>query len=197
MTDCLDETARALLFTEARTANRFLDEPVSLEKLREIYNLMKWGPTSMNSCPARLVFLTTPEARQRIMPALFDGNIARAKSAPVITIVAQDLEFFDELPKLYPRAPENRLIFERNEFAAQIAAFRNASLQGAYFIMAARAVGLDCGPMSGFDNAAVDKEFFGGTNLKSNFLCTVGHADTSRYYPRGKRFEFDEVCQVL
>ena len=197
MKPVLDESARALLFTQARTANRFLNEPVEPQKLREIYDLMKWGPTSMNSCPVRIVYLTTDEAKQRIMPALFDGNIKRAESAPVIAIIGQDLEFFDQLPRLYPHAPENRLIFERNKIAAQISAFRNATLQGAYFIIAARAVGLDCGPMSGFDNAAVDKEFFGGTHVKSNFLCSLGHADKSSEYPRGSRFHFNEICQVL
>lgn len=197
MNPVLDEQSRALLFSDARTANRFTDQPVNESKLTELYDLMKWGPTSMNSCPARIVFLTTPEAKARLMPALFDGNIARAQSAPVIAIIGHDLEFYDHLPRLYPHAPENRLIFERNEFAAQLSAFRNASLQGAYFIIAARAVGLDCGPMSGFDNAEVDKEFFAGTYIKSNFLCSLGYADTSSQYDRGSRFEFEEVCQVL
>ncbi len=158
---------------------------------------MKWGPTSMNSCPARICFLTTAEAKARLLPALFDANVKRAQSAPVIAIIGHDLEFFDHLPRLYPPAPENRKIFEKNEIAAEITAFRNATLQGAYFIMAARAVGLDCGPMSGFDNARVDQEFFAGTNVKSNFLCSLGHADPDSHYPRGPRFDFDEVCQLL
>lgn len=193
----LDKTARNRLFCDARTANRFLDRPVAPPLLREIYDLMKWGPTSMNSCPVRIAFLTTPEAKNRLKPALFDGNIARVASAPVVAIIGQDMEFFGHLPRLFPHAPENRKIFEDNEIAAQVNAFRNASLQGAYFIVAARAVGLDCGPMSGFDNAAVDKEFFGGTHVKSNFLCSLGYADREHDYPRGPRFGFDEVCQVL
>ena len=142
----LDDDARTLLFAEARTANRFLNEPVAPEKLRELYELAKWGPTSMNSCPARIAFLTTPEAKERLMPALFDGNIARVKSAPVVAVIGHDLEFFQHLPRLFPHAPENKKIFEDNEIAAQANAFRNATLQGAYFIIAARAVGLDCGP---------------------------------------------------
>ena len=193
----LKSDARALLFTEARTANLFLDEPVAPEKLKELYELAKWGPTSMNSCPARIAFLTTPEAKERLMPALFDGNIARVKSAPVVAVIGQDLEFFQHLPRLFPHAPENKKIFEDNEIAAQMNAFRNATLQGAYFIMAARAVGLDCGPMSGFDNAEVDREFFSGTHVRSNFLCSLGYADPGARYDRGPRFDFEEVCQVI
>ena len=145
----------------------------------------------------RIAFLTTPEARARIVPLVFDGNVARVKSAPVIVIVGHDLEFFEHLPRLYPPAPENKKIFEHNEIAAQMTALRNGTLQGAYFIMAARALGLDCGPMSGFDNARVDQEFFAGTHVKSNFLCSLGYADKSTEYPRGPRFDFEEICQVL
>ena len=193
----LNEESRALLFTEARTANRFLPEPVDPKLLYELYDVMKWGPTSMNQCPIRISFLTTPEAKERIKPALFDANVARGDSAPVIAILGHDMEFFEYLPRLYPHAPENKKIFEHNEIAAQISAFRNSTLQGAYFIMAARAVGLDCGPMSGFDNTYVDQEFFAGTHVKSNFLCTLGYADPERYYRRGPRFDFEEVCQIL
>ncbi|WP_299609776.1 malonic semialdehyde reductase [uncultured Tateyamaria sp.] len=193
----LDTTARQSLFTDARTANRFLPTPVAPHLLSELYDLMKWGPTSMNACPARLIFLTSPDARARLRPALFDGNVARARSAPVIAVIGHDLEFFDHLPRLFPVAPQNKQLFEDNETAAQITAFRNASMQGAYLIMAARAVGLNCGPMSGFDNAAVDQAFFAGTRIKSNFLCALGYADTSKEYPRADRFAFDEVCQVL
>ncbi|MEH6547117.1 MAG: malonic semialdehyde reductase [Sneathiella sp.] len=197
MSNTLSADARALLFTEARTANLFTDKQVDLDLLRELYDLMKWGPTSMNSCPVRLCFLTTEEAKKRIMPALFDGNIARVQSAPIVAVLGHDMEFFEYLPKLFPHAPENKKIFENNETAAQINAFRNSTLQGAYFIIAARALGLDCGPMSGFDNARVDQEFFAGTHVKSNFLCTLGYSDTSRNFDRGPRFEFEEVCQVL
>ncbi|MEH6526439.1 MAG: malonic semialdehyde reductase [Sneathiella sp.] len=197
MSNTLSADARALLFTEARTANLFTDKQVDLDLLRELYDLMKWGPTSMNSCPVRLCFLTTEEAKKRIMPALFDGNIARVQSAPIVAVLGHDMEFFEYLPKLFPHAPENKKIFENNETAAQINAFRNSTLQGAYFIIAARALGLDCGPMSGFDNARVDQEFFAGTHVKSNFLCTLGYSDASRNFDRGPRFEFEEVCQVL
>ncbi|MEM8796379.1 MAG: malonic semialdehyde reductase [Pseudomonadota bacterium] len=193
----LSQDGRTLLFKNARTANLFLDTPVEPALLRELYELAKWGPTSMNSCPVRIAFLTTPEAKERLMPALFDGNIKRVQSAPVVAIIGQDMEFFEHLPRLFPHAPENKKIFEDNEFAAQANAFRNASLQGAYFMMAARAVGLDCGPMSGFDNAEVDRTFFAGTHVRSNFLCSLGYADSEATYPRGPRFEFEEVCQVI
>jgi 3-hydroxypropanoate dehydrogenase len=192
-----DSQACKRLFTEARTANLFLDKPVDSKLLHDIYDLMKWGPTSMNSCPARIAFLTSSEAKARLLPAAFDGNIARIKSAPVVAIVGQDMEFFQHLPHLFPHAPENKKIFENNEFAAEANAFRNSSIQGAYLIFAARAMGLDCGPMSGFDNAKVDKEFFGGTHVKSNFLCSIGYADPEAIFPRGPRFDFDEICQVL
>lgn len=197
MSGKLDDAGRRLLFTEARTANLFRDRPVDTALLSEIYDLMKWGPTSMNGFPVRIAFLTTPEAKQRLLPSLFDGNIQRTQSAPVIAIIGQDLEFFEYLPKLYPHAPENKKIFEDNEIAAQVTALRNSTLQGAYFILAARAVGLDCGPMSGFDNARVDQEFFAGTHVRSNFLCTLGYADPEKHYKRGPRFDFDETCQVL
>jgi 3-hydroxypropanoate dehydrogenase len=193
----LSQDGRELLFTEARTANLFSDKPVDPALLTEIYELMKWGPTSMNSCPARICFLTTPESKERLSSALFDGNVQRVKSAPVVAIIGQDMEFYEYLPRLFPHAPENKKIFERSEVAAQATAFRNATLQGAYLMMAARAVGLDCGPMSGFDPSEVDKEFFGGTHVKCNFLCSLGYADTSKTFPRGPRFDFDEVCQVL
>lgn len=193
----LDAAGRDLLFYGARTANLFLDKPVDPALLRELYDMMRWGPTSMNSCPVRISFLTTDEAKARLIPFLFDGNVARGKSAPVLAVIGQDLEFFEYLPRMFPHAPENKKIFERNEIAAQMNAFRNATLQGAYFIMAARAVGLDCGPMSGFDNAGVDKEFFGGTHVRSNFLCSLGYADPKETYPRGPRFDFEEVCQVI
>jgi 3-hydroxypropanoate dehydrogenase len=197
MSSTLESNACKLLFTEAQTANLFIDKPVAPELLRDIYNLMKWGPTSMNSCPARIAFLTSPEAKTRLIPAAFDGNVARINSAPVVAIIAQDMEFFQHLPHLFPHAPESKKIFEDNEFAAEATAFRNSSIQGAFFIIAARAKGLDCGPMSGFDNARVDKEFFGGTHLKSNFLCTIGYADPAAAYPRAPRFEFEEICQIL
>ena len=193
----ISENTRKLLFTQARTANLFLDRPVDPSLLAEIYDLMKWGPTSMNGCPARISFLTTPEAKARLRPALLDGNVRRAESAPVIAIIGMDMEFFRYLPELYPHAPENKKIFETNEFAAEITAIRNSTLQGGYFIMAARALGLDCGPMSGFDNVRVDQEFFSGTHVRSNFLCSLGYADPDKHYPRGPRFDFEEACQVL
>ena len=193
----LADEARKLLFTRARTANLFLDRPVDAALLTEIYDLMKWGPTSMNSCPVRIAFLTTPDAKARLKPALSAGNVRRVESAPVVAIIAMDMEFYHYLPELYPHAPENKKIFEGNEFAAEATAFRNSTLQGGYFIMAARAVGLDCGPMSGFDNVRVDQEFFSGTHVRSNFLCSLGYADPEKNYPRAPRFDFEETCQIL
>ncbi len=197
MPNQLSDDARRLLFTEARTANLFLNKPVDAALLTEIYELMRWGPTSMNGCPIRISFLTSEQAKARLRPALLDSNVRRADSAPVIAIIGMDMEFYRYLPRLYPHAPENRKIFEKNEIAAEITAIRNSTLQGAYFIMAARAVGLDCGPMSGFDNVRVDQEFFSGTHVRSNFLCSLGYADPDKYYPRGARFDFDEACQVI
>lgn len=192
----LDAAGADLLFRKARTQNGFLDKPVDPKRLHEIYELMKWAPTSANSNPVRIIFLTTPEAKARLEPALISGNLAKTRAAPVTAIIGYDLEFFDHLPRLFPHA-DMKPLFENNEMAAQITAFRNGTLQGAYFIFAARAVGLDCGPMSGFDNGRVDHEFFAGTHIKSNFLCNLGYGDTSKLFPRSPRFEFDEICQIL
>ncbi len=193
----LGEAGRNLLFREARTQNGFLDRPVPMDSLKQLYELMKWAPTSSNSNPVRLVFLTTPEARARLEPCVFEGNVGKLRSAPVTAIIGYDLEFWDHLPRLFPHNPEMKRRLEKNEPFAQVTAFRNGSLQGGYFILAARAVGLDCGPMSGFDNAAVDKEFFAGTHIKSNFLCNLGYGDESKLFERQPRFDFEEICQVL
>ena len=192
----IDKTAEDLLFYEARTQNGFLDEPVPEEQLRKLYDLMKWAPTSANCNPVRLVFVTTPDAKSRLEPCVFEGNREKVRSAPVTAIVGYDLEFWEHLPRLFPHK-DIKAVFEKNETAAQVAAFRNGSLQGGYFILAARAAGLDCGPLSGFDNAAVDKEFFAGTHIKSNFLCNLGYGDASKLFDRSPRFEFEEICQIL
>jgi 3-hydroxypropanoate dehydrogenase len=165
--------------------------------LRELYDLTKWGPTSANCCPARILFLRTPEAKQRLLPALAPGNVDKTMQAPVTAVVAYDLKFYDQLPKLSPHNPKVREEFAKSPEFAQTTAFRNGSLQGGYFILAARAMGLDCGPMSGFDNAKLDAEFFRAGNVKSNFLCNLGYGDPSKLNPRGPRLDFDEACQLL
>jgi len=184
------------VFHQARTHSAWLDKPVSDHHLRELYDLMKWGPTSANASPARILFLRTPEAKQRLKPALSPTNVDKTMQAPVTAILAYDLTFYEHLPKLFPNNPAAREWFANSPELAQITAFRNGSLQGGYFILAARALGLDCGPMSGFDNAKVDQEFF-PSNVKSNFLCNLGYGDPSKLFPRNPRLSFEEACELL
>ena len=193
----LDPTAQDLLFREARTYNAFQDLPVSDELLRRVYELAKFGPTSANSSPARIVFVKSAEAKARLEPFLSEGNRAKTMKAPVTAIVGTDHEFYERLPQLFPHA-DARSWFVGNQPMIDTTAFRNATLQGAYLIMAARAVGLDCGPMSGFDNAGVDRAFFGDTpNIKSNFLINLGYGDASRdLFPRSPRLSFEEACRI-
>ena len=186
-----------LLLTEARTHNGWQERDVSMETLQALYNLMKYGPTSANACPARLVFLRSSESKERVRPALKPNNVDKTMSAPVTVIIGYDVEFWRYAERTFPQNPGAQTAFKDNPAGAEIAALRNGSLQGAYFIFAARAVGLDCGPMSGFDNGAVDREFFDGTTIKSNFLCNIGYGDAGRLFKRLPRFEFDEVCQIL
>jgi 3-hydroxypropanoate dehydrogenase len=185
------------LFHQARTHNAWHPQPVSDDLLRQIYDLMKWGPTSANSLPARFVFLRTKEAKERLRPALSPLNVDKTMQAPVTVILAYDLKFYEHLPRLFPMKPDMKNMFSSSAQLAEITAFRNGSLQGGYFILAARALGLDCGPMSGFDNAKVDAEFFPSTSVKSNFLCNLGFGDHSKLFPRSPRLEFEEVCQLL
>ena len=193
----IDAAGRDTLFLSARTHNKWRDEPISDQTLRELYDLLKWGPTSANSTPARFVFLRTRSAKERLRPALSPGNIEKTMAAPVTVIVAYDPKFHDTLPRLFPHDQDARSWFERNEAFAIETAFRNGSLQGAYLIMAARALGLDCGPMSGFDKAKVDEEFFAYRGWKSNFLCNLGYGDPAGLLPRLPRLEFDEACELL
>jgi len=193
----LNNEALDILFRKARTHNVWLDKPVSDDLLRQVYDLMKWGPTSANSSPARILFLRTTEAKERLRPALSPNNLDKTMKAPVTAILAYDLRFFEKLPKLFPNNPAAREWFSNSPQLAETTAFRNGTLQGAYFIIAARALGLDCGPMSGFDNSKVDAEFFAGTTVKSNFLCNLGYGDASELFPRNPRLEFDEACQLL
>jgi 3-hydroxypropanoate dehydrogenase len=193
----LDDAGLDLIFRNARTQNGWRDKPVAVETLREIYDLMKLGPTSANCTPLRIVFLTTPAAKERLMPALGPTNIEKTRAAPVTAILGYDLEFYEKLPRLFPHNQEARSWFAGKPAAIESTAFRNSSLQGAYFIIAARALGLDCGPMSGFDPAKVDAEFFPDGKVKSNFLCNLGHGDPSKVYGRSPRLMFEEACTVL
>jgi len=193
----LDGKALDLILLKARTQNGWLPTPVSDDQLRAIYDIMKFGPTSANSCPARLLFVRTPEAKARLLPALSAGNMEKTKQAPVTAIIGYDPRFYELLPRLFPHRPEMKNPYEANAQLAETVAFRNGTLQGAYFMIAARAVGLDVGGMSGFDNAKVDAEFFPDGRVKSNFLCNIGHGDPSKVLPRLPRLPFDEVCRIL
>ena len=185
------------LFRTARTYQAWLDIPVADEALRRIYELMKWGPTSGNLCPARIVFVRSAAAKERLRPALAAGNVEKVMTAPATAIVAYDLQFYEKQPILAPHNPRARETFAASPELAETTAFRNSSLQGAYFILAARSLGLDCGPMSGFDNVTVDEEFFRGLPLKSNFLCNIGYGDPSRLRPRQPRLAFEEACSIV
>ena len=193
----LNDEALDILFRKARTHSVWLDKPVSDDLLHQVYDLMKWGPTSANSSPGRILFLRTPEAKERLRPALSPTNLDKTMKAPVTAILAYDLEFYEKLPKLFPHNLAARDWFANSPPLAEVTAFRNGTLQGGYFILAARALGLDCGPMSGFDNAKVDAEFFAGQAVKSNFLCNLGHGDASKLAPRNPRLDFNEACQLL
>jgi 3-hydroxypropanoate dehydrogenase len=189
--ECLDQ-----LFLKARTHWVWRPEPVPLEVLKEVYNVARFGPTSANSSPARFVFLTTSESKERLRPALSPTNVEKTMTAPVTVIVAWDTEFHDKLPQLFP-ARDMRSIFAGNAALLHETAFRNGTLQGAYLMIAARGLGLDCGPMSGFDQQKVNAEFFPDGKWKANFLCNIGYGDPSKLFPRNPRLSFDEACRVL
>jgi 3-hydroxypropanoate dehydrogenase len=188
---CLDR-----IFRSARTQNAFNGTPVTDEQLRAVYDLMKFGPTSANCSPARIVFLRSRQAKERLRPALSPTNLDKTMVASVTAIIGYDLQFYEKLPFLFPHNPDAINWFKGNPAAIQTTAFRNGSLQGAYFIIAARALGLDCGPMSGFDNAKVDAEFFPDGVIKSNFLCNLGVGDPTKLFPRSPRLSFEEACSI-
>lgn len=193
----LNETALNTLFLEARTHNGWRDLPVSDKQLRQIYDLMKWGPTSANCTPARIVFIKSPEAKERLLTCMNPGNIEKTKTAPVTAIIGMDMEFYEKLPRLFPHNPEARSWFAGNQANIEATAMRNSSLQGGYFILAARAVGLDCAPMSGFNADKLNDTFFAGTTIKVNFVCSLGYGDTSKLHARGPRLAFDEACKIV
>jgi len=186
-----------LIFRDARTHTAWLDQPVDDALLRQVYDLAKFGPTSANMCPMRIVFVRSKEAKQKLKPALDGGNVDKTMRAPVTAIIGMEVRFYELLPKLYPHADAKAWFKDLPENVLEATALRNGSLQGAYFMLAARSLGLDCGPMSGFDNAKVDAAFFAGTTVKSNFLCNLGHGDSSKLHPRSPRLTFDEACKVV
>ena len=196
MTAKVSGEALDVLLRNARSYSDYKPEPVSDDTLRALYDVMKWGPTTANSQPLRIVFIRSDKAKDRLRPALSLSNVKKTLSAPVVALLAYDLRFFEHLPRLYSN-PQARSWYETTPEAIRTTALRNSTLQGAYFMMAARALGLDCGPMSGFDNAKADAEFFPDGRFKSNFLCCLGHGDATNLEPRLYRFAFDEVCQVL
>ena len=207
----VDETALDSLFREARSYIKWEPRPVTDQTVRDLYDLLKWAPTSANSSPARFAFLRSKEAKERLRPALAPLNVEKTMTAPLTVIVAYDLKFYEQLPKLYPQNPGMAKLFEGNPELVETTAKRNSSLQGAYLIMAARALGLDCGPMSGFDHAKVDEEFFAAGkpsfgceqeffpegHVKTNFLCNLGYGDASSLHPRLPRLPFSEACSLL
>jgi len=191
----LDDKGLDTMFRAGRTFYGFQPKPLSDEILRKLWDLARMGPTSANCSPARIVFVRSPAAKEKLKPALSEGNRDKTMAAPATAIVAYDTEFYEKLPKLFPAA-DARSWFVGKPAHAETTAFRNATLQGAYLIMAARALGLDCGPMSGFDNALVDKAFFPDGKFKSNFLCNLGYGDAKATKPRGPRFSFEEACRI-
>ena len=211
MSQPIADAAMDTLFREARTYSAWQDRPVPDQTLRDLYDLLKWAPTSANAAPARFAFLRTKEAKERLRPALAPLNVEKTMTAPVTVIIAYDLKFYEQLPKLFPHSPGMRQLFESNPELIEATAKRNSSLQGAYLIMAARALGVDCGPMSGFDPAKVDEEFFAAGkpcfgcdqeffpegHVKTNFLCNLGYGDPSKLFPRLPRLPFNEACSLL
>ena len=196
MSSPLNDAALDTLFREARSFSHWQDRPVSPTQLQQLYDLMKWGPTAANSCPARLVFVQSEAAKARLKPCLAEGNVDKSMSAPVVAIIGMDLEFHEKLARLFPHTDARSWYAGKPEKILASASL-NGTLQGAYFMLAARSLGLDCGPMSGFDNAKMDTEFFADGKVKSLFICAIGYGERSKLFPRGPRLGFDEVCQIL
>lgn len=195
LSKALNEDALKTLFLDARTHNGWADKPVEDSILQDMWNLVRMAPTSANCAPARIVFVKSSAAKEQLKHCLMDGNVDKTMAAPVSAIIGYDMEFYEKLPQLFPHA-DARSWFVGNDELIEETAFRNSTLQGAYLMMAARSLGLDCGPMSGFDNAKVDDLFFSGTNVQSNFLCNIGYGTEDDLFPRSPRFEFDEACRI-
>jgi len=183
------------LFDNARTHNGFAPEPIPTATLHQLYDLVKWGPTSANCSPARFIFITTPEAKAKLLPAMSPGNHDKTKAAPLTVIIGMDMAFYEKLPQLFPHA-DAKAWFVGNQPMIDATAFRNSSIQGGYFILAARALGIDCGPMSGFDSDQVDAAFWSGTTVRTNFICNLGRGDPSKVHPRNPRLSFEEACRI-
>ncbi len=196
MTASLDAVSLGRLFHESRSRNGWAAETLPEHTWRQLYELVKYGPTSMNTSPARFVFVTSEAAKARLGPLVMDTNRPKVMAAPCVVIIGQDMNFYEKLPELFPARPQASAMFSGNRALADTTAFRNASLQGGYLILAARGMGLDVGPMSGFDNAGVDAEFFAGTSVKSNFICALGHG-TDESFPRLPRLSFEEACEIV
>jgi nitroreductase len=191
----LEDAALDQLFLSARTYNAWLDKPVPEATLRALYDLMKWGPTSANCCPLRIVFVQSPAAKERLVACMNPGNVDKTRQAPVTAVLAMDMAFYEKLPLLFPHA-DARSWFAGKPAAIESTAFRNSSLQGGYFILAARALGLDCGPMSGFDAAKLNAAFFADGRLRVNFVCSLGYGDPASLFARSPRLPFDEACAI-
>jgi nitroreductase len=192
----IDNAALDVLFNNARTHNGWQDKPVTDAQLHQLYDLTKWGPTSANCSPARIVFVRSAEEKEKLVACVSPGNADKTRAAPVTAIIGMDMAFYDKLPQLFPHA-DARSWFAGNQPAIDATAFRNSSLQGGYFILAARALGLDCGPMSGFDADKLNAAFFAGTSVKVNFICSLGYGDPSKLFGRSPRLSFDEACKIV
>jgi 3-hydroxypropanoate dehydrogenase len=192
-----EDEIKSIIFSNARTFNDWKKKDIPNKILEDLYNLMKFGPTSANCSPSRIIFIKSEEAKNRLKPFIIESNLNKTMTSPVTAIIAFDIDFHKYLPKLFPHDPDAQNWFNYSQDVAETNAFRNSSIQGGYFIIAARMLGLDCGPMSGFDQNGVDKEFFPNTNIKSNFLCNIGYGDSKSLFERSPRFKFDEVCEIL
>lgn len=196
MTATLDAAGLSLLFHEARSRNSWVDEVLPEKTWRDLYDLVKFAPTSMNISPARFVFVTSAAGKARLLPHIMEANKAKTQTAPASVIIGTDMAFYEKLPELFPVKPDAKDMFTGNPAMSEVAGFRNGSMQGGYFILAARALGLDVGPMSGFDNGGVDAEFFAETQIKSNFIVNLGHG-VDQSFPRLPRLSFEDACQIL
>jgi 3-hydroxypropanoate dehydrogenase len=192
----IDQAAKDILYNDARTHSDWLNKPVETALLKQVYDLTKMAPTSVNCQPLRVIFVQSKDAKEKLKPCLAEGNVAKTMAAPVTAILGMDMAFYEHLPKLFPHTDAKSWFVGKDEFI-ESTAFRNSSIQGGYFILAARALGLDCGPMSGFDNAKLDAAFFGGTTIKSNFLVNLGYGDASKLHPRSPRPDFDDFCSII
>lgn len=192
-----NDAVKALIFREARSQNRWLERGIPDALLQELYDLMKWGPTSMNTSPMRVLFLRTPEAKERLVPALAAANVDKVRAVPVVAVIAHDMAFHHKMPFLFPHRQDAGDMYKHNDRLREATAFRNGTLQGAYLMIAARMLGLDCGPLSGFNEDLINETFFADGSLRVNFLCGLGYGDPAGLFPRHPRLGFDEVCELL